>query len=284
MRIEFLGTGGAIRTPRPGCVCRVCAEARVKGIPYSRGGPSLFVHGPDVLIDTPEEIKAMLNRSQVKRINACVYSHWHPDHVMGQRVWESRNWDFRGWPPVQECTKLYFPEQVAVDIREKLGTWSHFEYLQAKGIIENVLLADGDNLEIEGVRIHPFRLAETYVYAFLFEGGGKRVLIAPDELNGWDPPEWLRELDLAVIPKGLNEFNPLTGERVLAVDHPALKSEATDLETLEIVRKLGAKRVVMTHIEEPEGLTYDDLGVLEGRLKAEGFDITFAHDTMMVDV
>lgn len=54
MRIEFLGTGGAITTPRPGCACRVCAEARVKGVPYSRTGPSVFIHGPDVLIDTPE--------------------------------------------------------------------------------------------------------------------------------------------------------------------------------------------------------------------------------------
>ena len=60
MKIEFLGTGGAITTPNPGCNCSVCVQARKEGIPYSRSGPSLFVHGPDVLIDTPEEIKDQL--------------------------------------------------------------------------------------------------------------------------------------------------------------------------------------------------------------------------------
>ncbi len=99
MQIEILGSGGAITTPRPGCDCPVCIEARVKGVPYSRSGPSLFVHGPDVLIDTPEESKDQINRSRITRINACFYSHWHPDHVMGRRVWETMNADLRNWPP-----------------------------------------------------------------------------------------------------------------------------------------------------------------------------------------
>ena len=53
MRVEVLGSGGATTTPRPGCVCRVCSQARVKGLPYTRTGPSVFVHGPNVLFDTP---------------------------------------------------------------------------------------------------------------------------------------------------------------------------------------------------------------------------------------
>jgi phosphoribosyl 1,2-cyclic phosphate phosphodiesterase len=55
VRVEILGSGGAVTIPRPGCGCRVCVEAREKGVPYARTGPSVFVHGPDVLIDTPEE-------------------------------------------------------------------------------------------------------------------------------------------------------------------------------------------------------------------------------------
>ena len=79
MQIEFLGSGGAITTPRPGCACRLCVEAQAKGVPYSRGGPSVFVHGPNVLIDTPEEIKAeFCSRSRVTQIDAALYSHWHP--------------------------------------------------------------------------------------------------------------------------------------------------------------------------------------------------------------
>ena len=111
MRVEILGSGGAVTIPRPGCSCRVCVEAREKGVPYSRSGPSVFVHGPDVLIDTPEESKLQLNRSQVGPIAAGLYSHWHPDHTAGRRVWESRNFDFRSRPRRYETTPLYIPER-----------------------------------------------------------------------------------------------------------------------------------------------------------------------------
>ena len=93
MRVEILGSGGAVTIPRPGCRCRVCVEARERGEPYARTGPSVFVHGPDVLIDTPEESKQQLNRSTVTRIGAGLYSHWHPDHTAGRRVWEARNFE-----------------------------------------------------------------------------------------------------------------------------------------------------------------------------------------------
>src|SRR5512146_299351 len=144
MKIEFLGTGGAITTPNPGCMCPVCIQARKEGVPYSRGGPSLFVHGPNVLIDTPEEIKQQLNRSQVTEIAACFYSHWHPDHVMGRRVWETRNMDPRSWPPRHRQTSIYLPEQVARDFRSTLGTWDHLAFLARLGVVELVELADGD--------------------------------------------------------------------------------------------------------------------------------------------
>jgi hypothetical protein len=92
MRVEILGSAGAIPTPRATCDCRVCAEARARGGPDARTGPSTFVHGPDVLLDTPEE--------------------------------------------------------------------KHLEFMAARGWVEVVELADGDVVELDGVGIRPFRLAE----------------------------------------------------------------------------------------------------------------------------
>jgi phosphoribosyl 1,2-cyclic phosphate phosphodiesterase len=284
MQIEFLGTAGAMTTPRPGCHCRVCAQAREKGIPYSRCGPSLFVHGPDVLIDTPEEIKDELNRSRVTRVPACLYSHWHPDHVMGRRVFETMNADWRGWPPENQSTDVYLPQQVAEDFRTRLGSWDHLAFMERQGFIRLVVLRDGDAIELNGVRITPFRVAVNYVYAFLFEGDGKRILIAPDELFRWEPPEWVTELDLAVVPMGLTEHDPFTGERRIAEEHPILKFEATFAQTLAIVERLRAKRVIITHIEEMDGLSFDDLQRLERRLKGSGVAVEFAYDTMWVKV
>jgi phosphoribosyl 1,2-cyclic phosphate phosphodiesterase len=189
LQIEFLGTGGAITAPRPGCDCRVCGEAREKGVPYSRTGPCVFVHGPDVLIDTPEEIKLQLNRSRVEGIAACFYSHWHPDHTMGRRVWEM-NRDWRRWPRRDRRTDIYLPQRVAHDFRERLGIWEHLSFFAERNLVRIIELDEGEAVELGGFRIVPVPLAEDYVYAFLFEGAGKRALVVADEIKGWIPPRF----------------------------------------------------------------------------------------------
>lgn len=284
MRIEILGSGGALPTPRPGCQCRMCVQARERGVPYSRTGPSLFVHGPDVVIDTPEESKQQLNRAGIGPVPSCLYSHWHPDHTAGLRVFEALNWDLWRWPPRSRRTDVYLPEQVARDLREKTGAWTQLAYLERVGLVRVAVLADGDTLTLGGVRIRPFRLAQDYVYAFLFEGDGRRALVAPDELLGWTPPADLRGVDLAVIPMGIVKHDPFTGERRIAEEHPVLQTEATFAQTLDVVRALGAERTILTHVEEPDQLGYDDLLRLEARLRGDGLNVTFAYDGLVVDV
>lgn len=285
LAIEFLGTGGAIRTPRPGCHCRLCESARRHGIPWARTGPSVFVHGPDVLIDTPEESCLQVDRAGIEHIAAGFYSHWHPDHTAGRRMYETRNWDWRHWPPNHECTPIYLPPQVAVDFEERLGLAESFSYLQSKGIVE--VRPFDSPLELGGWRITARPLAASYVYAFLFEeiAGSRRVLIAMDELVGWSPPADLAGVDLAVLPTGVFEFGPLDGAHRIPTDHPVLTSEATWRQTLEMAARLQAKRLFFAHIEEPDGNSPADFEHLAGNLRRErGWDVTFAYDTLMVEL
>jgi phosphoribosyl 1,2-cyclic phosphate phosphodiesterase len=285
VRVEILGSAGATTAPRPGCRCRVCVEARELGGRHARTGPSTFVHGPNVLFDTPEESRLQLDRARIEDIGACFYSHWHPDHTMGRRVWETRNVDFRGWPPEakeQKTTDVYLPQQVAEDMRIRLGHREHLEFMESQRWVRLHVLRDGESVTLGSVEVRPFRLAEEYVYAFELRGEGKRVLVAPDELGGWRPPAELRGLDLAVLPMGIAEHHPLTGERRIHAEHPMLRLEATFEETLEIVEELGAARTVLSHIEEMDGLTVDDLSRLEERLRAEGRPVTFAWDGLVV--
>lgn len=259
MKVEILGSGGAVTIPRPGCACRVCVEARAKGRPYERTGPSVFVHGPDVLIDTPEESKQQLNRSRVTRIAAGLYSHWHPDHTAGRRVWEARNFDFRSFPPRFETTPVYVPERVWADFERHYGLADQFRFLERQGTISIRLLADGEPLELDGTRITPIPLEAENAHAFLVEGEGRRVLIAMDETHGWSPPA-LGPLDLAVLPVGVFEHHPYTGERLIPEEfcRPPVR-KARYRTTLEQVRALAPRRAVLAHVEEMDRLSHDEL-------------------------
>jgi phosphoribosyl 1,2-cyclic phosphate phosphodiesterase len=247
----------------------------------------VFVHGPQLLFDTPEESRLQLARAGIREVAAGFYSHWHPDHTLGVRVWESLAGDWRTWPPELRRrveTPVYLPQQVAVDARERLALRQHLDFLASQGYVRVVELEDGESVEICGCRVTPLRLAEDYVYAFVLEHDGRRVLLAPDELNGWTPPGWVRGVDLAVLPRGLDEHDPFTGERRLHEEHPLLQAEATFVETLAIVDELAARRVVLSHVEELDGLGYDDLLRLEELQRGEGRELTFAYDGLVLEV
>src|SRR5262245_21700680 len=92
MQLTVLGSGGALVTPRPACRCRVCADARHNPA-HARGGPSLYVHEGNVLVDAPEDVLPLLVRAGAERVDHLLISHWHPDHTAGFRVVEQLTWD-----------------------------------------------------------------------------------------------------------------------------------------------------------------------------------------------
>lgn len=207
---------------------------------------------------------------------------------MGRHVFSILNHGFPAWPhEPRRRTPLYLPEQVGADARTYLGIRDHLAYLEeVEGVIEIHELRDGETVETGGVTIRPLRLAppQDFVYAFVFDDGDTRLLVVMDEMHGWQPPAEAVGCDLAIVPMGIHEFHPLTGERRIAAEHPVFAEEATFPQTLEIVRKLAARRVVLTHIEEPDGLSHDDLAVVARSLQGDGLDVTFAYDTQIVEV
>jgi len=237
----------------------VCVEAREKGPPYARTGPSVFVHGPDVLIDTPEESKQQLNRSAVTRIAAGLYSHWHPDHTAGRRMWEARNFDFRSWPPRYETTPVYVPERVWADFETHHGLADQFRFLERQGTVRIELLAENATVELDGTRLTAIPLDAENAHAFLFEDAEQRVLIAMDETHRWAPSD-LGPLDLAVLPIGVFEHHPFTGERMIPEEFckPPVRKTRYEM-TLELLRRLAPRRAVLAHVEEMDRVSHDEL-------------------------
>ena len=239
----------------------------------------MFVHGPDVLIDTPEESKQQLNRSQVGAIAAGFYSHWHPDHTAGRRVWESRNFDFRSWPRRYETTPLYIPERVWADFELNYGLADQFRFMEGQGTVKVVQVAANVPFPLGEYTVTAVPLEAENAHAFLFEGEGTRVLVAMDETHGWSPPA-LGPLDLAVLPIGVFEHHPYTGERLIPEEFckPPVKKTRYG-RTLEIARALAPQRTVLSHIEEMDKLSHDELLRLGG---GDGWEP--AYDGMVVEL
>ena len=87
---------------------------------------------------------------------------------------------------------------------------------------------------VDGYQVTPIPLDAENAHAFLFEGDGQRVLVAMDETHGWTVPD-LGPLDVAVLPVGVFEHHPYTGERLIpggvlqaAREEDALRTGARD--------------------------------------------------------
>lgn len=282
IEVEILGSGGAYPTPRALCGCQNCCEATEKGVPFSRCGPSYFIHGPNILIDTPEEIRLQLTRARISSINACFYSHWHPDHTAGRRIFECNYDILKGMVPAR-TTPVFIPQQAAEDFKKFLGIWDALRFQESKGLISIQVVPDGESVEIGEVRVTPLALHDPGMYAFLVESkSGGRALIAPDELYKWRPPESLGRLDFAIIPVGLMDRDPLTGEQRLPAGFLEQIREMSFDDMLELVPLLPTDRVILSHIEEPEGYSFSDFSRLEQALRARGYPVTFAYDTQRI--
>jgi phosphoribosyl 1,2-cyclic phosphate phosphodiesterase len=80
-----------------------------------------------------------------------------------------------------------------------------------------------------------------------------------DETHEWSPPD-LGVLDVAVLPVGVFEFHPYTGERLIPEEFckPPVKKTRYG-RALELARTLGARRTVLSHVEEMDRMSHDDL-------------------------
>lgn len=281
MKIEILGSGGAVTVPRPGHHDRLNDEARERGVPYQRRGPSVFIHDHNILFDTPEDIGESLNRAGIDEVRACFYSHWHPDHVMGRRIFELLNWNLRGGE--SKSTDVYVPARVRDDMKKMLGTWSHLEYMQSIGVLKLHVIEPGNSVTIGDLEITPEPVAEEYVFAYHVRQADEHIWIAMDELVGWAPGASVANLDLAILPSGVCEFHPLNGERRIPADEPVLRTEMRYERTLEVIRQMAPKQAVLMHLDEPDGVTYDDGLELSRQLRARGLPVTYGWDGLVID-
>jgi len=285
MELVILGSGGSTTIPRPGCECRVCTEARVKGIPYARSGSSLFVEDINLLFDTPEEIASQLDRERIKAVDYIFYTHWHPDHTFGMRIVE-RMYKFwldmfvRGNDP-RNKVKVCALDKVMEDLKSMgYRGGSFFRYYEKSGLIETTELANGTPFKIGSFMITPFEVQTTYNIStvFLLQENQKRVVYAPCDVKPFPQNSKLKNLDLLIIGSFHLE-GPLKEGITIPPDNPLRVELFSPKEIQELAKELNAKETLVTHIEEEWGKTYDEYKRLENECT-----LKFAYDGMRTKI
>ena len=280
MKFKIVGSGGCVCTPKPLCQCSICKEAREKGYPYARCGCSLYLEDIGLLIDTPEDISVALNNEDIKTINTIAYSHWDPDHTLGMRVIEQLKLEWLDYyeniqPKVP--LKIIAHPEVMKDINaiaSKYGSFmSYYKYMNLvrEQEVENCFEQDG--IKITFVKV-PKQKAVT---VFVIESNHKKLIYAPCDCVPFPDEPILYDADVLILG---NTFigNTLKDGRCVTQDHP-LREELHSFEDAQnIFRKIKAKRLIITHIEEAWGKSYDDYLEIEKGCQ----DVSFAYDGLSI--
>jgi phosphoribosyl 1,2-cyclic phosphate phosphodiesterase len=282
MDLTILGSGGCMVIPKPLCQCRVCREARSRGRPYERTGPSAFLHDEHLLIDTPAEIALQLNRAGIDRIDYLMFTHLDPDHVEGFRVVEQIALDFRTWTGYPEKRiQLILPKGVMdriPEIRSIYGPLIDFYVMQ--GFVECRTFDQATRIGDVEITAVPVDRGSQTSFVYVFEKQGARMVYAPCDIKPF--PEELPAIngaDLLVIQPGIFEDRLKHGFQY-PLDHISRKTLYTFEETKALARRIRAKKVVFVHMEEYWNRGYDDCRALESELD----NMAFAYDGMRVRV
>jgi len=280
MKFNIIGSGGCVALPKPLCQCKICKEAREKGKPYSRFGCSIYMEDLKLLIDTPEDIVHSLNYADIKEVNTVLYSHMDPDHTLGMRVFEHMRLNWLDISKGKECTSpvnVLSMEHVMQDLNaicSKYGSYLDY-YENVRNLIKRKVV--NDFIYLDNIKL-------TFVEAgiatvFVFEEGKKKFIYAPCDVKPFPDNDIFYNADIMVIG------NTIIGDVLkdgfeLKEDNP-LNEELFSIKEIESLKnKYSIGKVVITHIEEDWGKSYDDYIQLQKKYA----DIIFAFDGLIIDI
>jgi phosphoribosyl 1,2-cyclic phosphate phosphodiesterase len=268
--------------PKALCQCDVCREARMKGLPYERTGPSAFIHDENLLIDTPAEINSQLNRAAVGSIDHLILTHLDPDHLEGFRIVEQATIDFRSWRAYPEKQiRLILPQALMArlsDVQTAYG--SQLAYYQEQRFVSCHTFDEYTRIgELEITALAVDR-GDQAAFIYVFEKHGRKLVYAPCDVKPFpETDDAVHDADLLVIQPGIFETG-LKHEFVYPEDHISRKTLYTFEETMALARRIGSRKVLFVHLEEYWNRSYTDY--LEIEKNHHG--VVFAYDGMHIEV
>lgn len=234
MRLTLLGTGTSMGVPQIGCGCAVCRSTDPRD-QRTRTGALVEANGATLLIDTPPELRLQLLRSNVRSIDAVLYTHEHADHVHG--IDDLRSFSLlRG-----RALPLYGPPSTVAHLR------NGFHYI----FDDTVVPLDGTSKP--RLTLHPLvgnvptRIAGVEVLPIGFEHG-------PLTVYGYRFGAMAYITDVKRVDA--DALALLLGVRILVLNALWWRPHPTHLsidEAIATARAVGAERTLLTHLTHETG-------------------------------
>ena len=255
MHIHFLGTGGAEGIPAMGCECNHCTRARLEGgrLVRQRSAVLFSLPGYELLLDTPPDIRELIETNGARKIDGIFLTHEHFDHAGGLE-------EFLYW---REDVDLFAEPRVYQRlIRENWGE-------QLPDITFHFAFHPGVTVYFKDFFFTPFEVHHSVpCFGLALYLGQRRIVYAADTNSR-----------LSNYARCL-----IQGSDILIVNTPYFEPREDELhlsvqEAITMKNEVGVKRLILTHANH-FNLPHDELVAYAAQFKG----ITVAYDGLTVDV
>lgn len=254
MQIKFLGTGSAEGIPVINCNCDHCTRTRNEDGRLIRGRNAILfsLPGYELLLDTPPDIRALLSKNSVRRIDGIFLTHPHHDHSGGLE-------EFLYWKAEVD---LFAEATVYKALRRE--EWGD----RLPEVAFHFAFHPGMAVRFDGFFFTPFAVHHTVpCFGLALYENDHKVIYTSDSSNRFSNYAYclMEEANLLIV--NTPRFSP---------PH---EGHITSMEAVELKDRVRARRLILTHFNH-ENKLHDELEEW-----AKGLDgVTAAYDGLEIEI
>ncbi len=230
MKITILGCGHSLGVPVIGCDCAVCISKNPKN-KRLRVSVLIEINGLNIVVDTSPDFRQQMLLTNIKKIDAVLYTHDHADHTHGLD-------DLRGFNALQkDVIPIYSNAEIIESLQKR------FSYAFLPKPSENVIFRPSVAANIlPDVPNHTFMIGNTKIIAFEQQHGKSSTL-------GYRIGDFAYSTDVNMLSEAA--FEALSGVKCWVVDclrYTPSYSHSHLSQTLQWKSHVNPQQTILTHM------------------------------------